>query len=74
MPSHMDNSNWPGPNAAGMGGTPEPTSADDGYGLHGTQYSGDGTLGKDKYSHGPKAAGAMPATTLVVDATGTHVY
>jgi len=74
MPSHIDNSNWAGPNAAGMGGTPDPRSADDGYGLHGTQYSGDGTLGKDKFSPGPNVVGTTPATQLVVDATGTHTY
>ena len=74
MASNVNNSNWAGPNAAGMGGTPAPTSADDGSGMHGTQYSGDGTKGKDFFPHGPNAFGAQPANTLIVDATGTHVY
>ena len=72
--SNVNNSNWAGPNAAGMGGTPSPTSADDGSGMHGTQYSGDGSLGKSTFPAGPNAVGAAPANTLVVNATGTHVY
>jgi len=59
----INSSNWPGPNAAGMGGTPAPYVADDGTGLHGTQYSGDGTLGKSYEVTGPNVAGAAPANS-----------
>jgi hypothetical protein len=60
MASPINSSNWPGPNCAGMGGTPAPGVADDGTGLHGTQYSGDGTKGKVYSVTGGAVAGASP--------------
>lgn len=71
MGSILNDKNWPGPNAAGMGGTPAPGTSDDGYGMHGTQYSGDGTKGKNFYATGPNVAGAPIASQV---SNGTNVY
>jgi hypothetical protein len=72
MASIINSSNWSGPNAAGMGGTPAPYVADDGTGLHSTQYSGDGTLAKSYAETGPSVAGASPtnSTTATQPLTG----
>ena len=65
MASILNSNNWPGPNAAGMGGTPAKGVADDGTGLHGTQYSGEGTLAKTYASTGPNAAGGAPTDSTL---------
>jgi len=72
MPSQMNDSNWCGPNAAGMSGTPRAGSADDGYGMHGQVFTGFATLGLQYAITGPNVLGAPPATT--VDSSGTRVY
>ena len=60
MSSPINNSNWPGPNAAGMGRTPFPAVASDGTGLCGTLYSGEGVSCKTFVTTGPNVVGAMP--------------
>jgi hypothetical protein len=72
MPSQMNDSNWCGPNAAGMGGTPRTGSADDGYGMHGQVFTGVATLGRVYSITGTYVAGAQAANT--VDSSGTRVY
>ena len=71
MASILNSNNWSGPNAAGMGGTPAQGVADDGTGLHGTQYSGDGTLAKTYAASGPNAAGATPTSNVTASQPNT---